>query len=174
MALPEIDPSRRIVPRTRGDLRHPGSCACCGGDNPEITYVDFGIYFDYEGTMYICETCFREAVQVMGFFTPEEVADQLAQLNSLIEQNAALTSELNNARPILDSVLSLAGNSGALSAAITSEFANLDDSESEGGSPTADEDAVSGESSAEELTVSERRSDTGGTELRERSEPVIV
>ncbi len=66
----ETDPSRRIIARTRGELMPPGCCKICGNGDTERTYVDFGIFVDYEGTWYICNLCFKEAaVEVMGYFT---------------------------------------------------------------------------------------------------------
>lgn len=165
MALPEIDPSRKIQPRSRGDLRHPGTCACCGGSDPDRTYVDFGIYYDYEGTMYICSTCFTEAVHVMGYFTPDEVEQQLTQLNSLLDENAQLKKELENARPILNAVANL-----NLSVA---DPAGDSDSSSDPDSVEDVEGTEAGESEVTESDSSEGRSNASGSKPRDRSKPII-
>jgi hypothetical protein len=108
MALPEIDPSRKIVPRNRGELNHPGSCACCGGSDPDRTYVDFGIWYDYEGSVYICNQCLYEAaVTVMGYFTQEQHEALLAISNRQAMRISELETELADAQPILDAVRSL-------------------------------------------------------------------
>jgi hypothetical protein len=171
MAL-EVDPSRKIQPRSRGDLRHPGTCACCGGSDPERTYIDFGIYFDYEGTVYICDICFREAVQVMGFFTPEEVLEQIGQLNKLLEENAALKTELEHARPILDAVANLTGPTVTLDSGI-SKPSDLVVPEGDEGQESSDEGTTDGESEVTESAVSTGRSNASGTKPRNRSNPVI-
>lgn len=165
MALPEIDPSRKIQPRSRGDLRHPGACACCGGSDPDRTYVDFGIYYDYEGTVYICDICYRESVQVMGFFTPEEVEQQLSQLNSLLDENAALKKELDNARPILAAIASLS--------IPVIDSSGDSDSVSNSDAPEDAEGTEAGEPEITEHADSEGRSDSSGTKPRDRSKPII-
>lgn len=172
MAL-ENDPSRKIQQRSRGDLGFPGSCACCGGSDPERTYVDFGIWYDYEGSVYICSTCFTEAVQVMGFFTPEEVQETFDQLNAMLRENAQLKKELEDARPILNAVANLGGSLVAPVSGDSDSNSDLDAEEADSGSSGTDEDAVSGESEVKESPVSEGRGDTSGTKPRNRG-PAIV
>lgn len=162
MAL--VDPSRKIQALTRGDLQHPACCACCGSSDPERTFITFGIYYDYEGNVYICSLCFREAVMVMEFFTPEEVEKQLADANKLLIENAALKEELDNARPILNSVRSMFTN------------VNPDGSVSDSVHPLIAETVDSGaeeQSEVAELSDSEGPTDTSGSKPRDRRKPVI-
>ena len=172
MAL-ENDPSRKIQQRSRGDLGFPGSCACCGGSDPERTYVDFGIWYDYEGSVYICSICFTEAVQVMGFFTPDEVKENLERLNTLLDENAQLKKELEDARPILNAVIGLSPNLANFVGSDSDSNSDLGTEETDNGSSRADEDAVVGESEVKESSASEGRGNSGGTKPRNRSSAII-
>lgn len=164
--IPEVDPSRRIIARTRGELHHPGSCAICGGSDPERTYVDIGVYYDYEGNVYICHLCFDEAaVQVMGYFTREEHLNLLAQNNVLIEKNEKLQAELDNYGE-LASTLERLGFNSALPASVLSDSGDL-------GSTEVTEGTEAGEPAPEESTDGEGSKDSERLELRNRSKPVI-
>lgn len=93
----EVDPSRRMVARTRGELMPPGCCKICGNGDTERTYLDFGIFVDYEGSWYICNVCFNEAaVEVMGYFTREEHLQLLGTNNQLVDQIEKLQAELDS------------------------------------------------------------------------------
>lgn len=161
----EIDPSRRIQPRTRGDLLHPGACAVCGGSDPERTYVDFGLFYDYEGGIYFCNICFDEAaVKVMGYFTREEHLQLLDQHNQLIEQAAALQTELDNVRPIVDAVRSL--GSVTSNPDLSDEFSDL-------GDPEVTEGSAEGEPEVTEPVDEQVSSGTSGAKPRDGRKPVI-
>lgn len=165
-ALPEVDPSRRIIARTRGELHHPGSCAICGCSDSERTYVDIGVYYDYEGNVYLCDHCFDEAaVQVMGYFTRDEHLKLLAQNNVLIEKNEKLQAELDNYGE-LASTLERLGFSSALSAGVLSDSGDL-------GSSETSEGTEAGEPEAPESDNGEGLKDSERPQLRDRSKPVI-
>lgn len=166
MALPEIDPSCKIQPRSRGELNHPGSCAVCGSGDPERTYVDFGVYYDYEGSMYVCNLCFEEAaVKVMGYFTQEEHSKLLNLNNELILKCEELEKELADARPILDAVRNVLGPVDYPSVGgILSDSTPAEDNS----------DGAEEQPEAPELPSGEGSTDTGGTKPRNRSKPVIV
>lgn len=164
MAL-ENDPSRRIIARTRGELQHPGSCAVCGSDDPERTYVDFGIYFDYEGTMYICSVCFGEAAEkVMGYFTAEQHLQLLSENNSLIHKNEVLTAELQNYESLTDALRAMSVPIDAIiRGGRPSSEASVEDAK----------DGADGESETAEPVNDEGPSEPSGTEPVNRSKPVI-
>lgn len=164
--IPEVDPSRRIIARTRGELQHPGSCAICGGSDPDRTFVDIGVYYDYEGNVYICHLCFDEAaVKVMGYFTREEHLQLLAQNNILIEQNQKLQAELDSYGS-LNEVLGQFGLSSMPTAdALDSLGVEV---------PVADgKGPEDGESETPESVNGEGPKDSERSELRNRSKPII-
>ena len=164
--IPEVDPSRRIIARTRGELQHPGSCAICGGSDPDRTFVDIGVYYDYEGNVYICHLCFDEAaVQVMGYFTREEHLKLLAHNNILIEQNQKLQAELDNYGELATTLKRL-GFSSALPANILSDSSDL-------GTAETPEGTEAGESETPESVNGEGPEDSERLKLRNRSKPVI-
>ena len=164
--IPEVDPSRRIIARTRGELQHPGSCAICGGSDPDRTFVDIGVYYDYEGNVYICHLCFDEAaVQVMGYFTREEHLKLLGQNNILIEQNQKLQAELETYESLAAGLKRL----GVTPVTITDSDSNLSDS----GTVETPEGTEAGEPAPEESADGEGPKDSERAELRNRSKPII-
>lgn len=100
----ENDPSARMQLRTRGELVHPGSCMVCGSGTCDEGYLDLGVFFDYEGTMYLCHTCATQAGETIGMFTPDQVNSQLSLLEQLTQENAKYKEELDNVRPLVDAV----------------------------------------------------------------------
>lgn len=82
----ENDPSARMQFAGMGELVHPGSCMVCGSGNCEEGYVRLGVYFEYEGEMYLCRTCLVQASELIGCVTPEEAV--------LIHKNAAEYKDL--------------------------------------------------------------------------------
>lgn len=122
----ENDPSARMQLRTRGELVHPGRCMVCGNGNCDEGYLDLGVFFDYEGTMYLCFLCCTQAGETIGMFTPEEVKSQQELIEKLTIQNAQQGDELDHARPIVSiftNALDDLANSGFLPTAIASEAA---------------------------------------------------
>lgn len=100
----ENDPSARMQLRTRGELQHPGSCMVCGSGVCDLGYVDLGVFYDYEGTMYLCHTCVTQAAEIIGMFTPEQVESQRQLLDDLTSQNAQYKEELDRVRPLVSAV----------------------------------------------------------------------
>lgn len=103
----ENDPSARMQLRTRGELMHPGTCMCCGSGVCDEGYLDLGVFFDYEGTMYLCHTCTTQAGETIGMFTPDQVNSQLSLLEQLTQENAKYKEELDRVRPVIDSIANL-------------------------------------------------------------------
>lgn len=97
----ENDPSARMQLRSRGELVHPGQCMVCGNGTCDEGYIDLGVFFDYEGTMYLCKTCCYQAGETFGMFTPDEVKSQQELIERLTTENASLTEELENVAPIV-------------------------------------------------------------------------
>lgn len=162
----EIDPSRRIIARNRGELMPPGCCKICGNGDTERTYVDFGIFVDYEGTWYICNVCFKEAaVDVMGYFTREEHLSLLATNNQLAEQVSKLQAELDQYGSLND-VLGRFGLSVAAIADSGGTFrveANVEDGKG----------SKAGEPETPESSNGEGPTDSPRSESRDRSKPII-
>jgi hypothetical protein len=104
----ENTPSDRVQLVGRGDMLHPGCCALCRSGVCEEGYVDLGVYFDYEGQMYLCHTCTQQVAEVIGCLIPSEAAILHALVNSVQAENVVLKTELEVARDRLaayDSVL---------------------------------------------------------------------
>lgn len=166
----EIDPSDRLQLRSRGELLHPGSCAICGSSDPERTYVDTGIFYDYEGRIYICNICGTQIGEILGLFTPDEIELTNKQLDESLTKIVVLEKELEDARPIMDSITSMFGNLSSSN----SEPSVPADSEPEGSSETSDEvtsDAVSGEPEVTEPVSKPGRTDTSGSKRGNGSKP---
>lgn len=111
----ETTPSDRAQLRSIGELMHPGSCALCGSGNCDDGYVDLGIYYDYEGQMYLCRYCTEQVAAVMGCLSADESAFLQATNVDLAAQLTALKAQLeevNERLGLYDSLLSgIASNS---------------------------------------------------------------
>lgn len=103
----ENDPSARMQVRTLGELKHPATCMVCGNGNYDEGYVDLGVFYDFEGSQYLCGLCVTQAGETYGMFTPSEVKSQLELIEKLIAENAAYEEELNNVRPLVAAVSKL-------------------------------------------------------------------
>jgi hypothetical protein len=95
MSVIENDPSARFQVRSRGELMHPGACMVCGNGTHEQGYVDLGVFYDYEGTMYLCMTCALQVAALIGCVLPEEI-------ESLKKTNEQIAQERNDLRKELD------------------------------------------------------------------------
>lgn len=84
-----LSPSDRMQVRNIGELMHPGACCVCGSGTCQQGYIDIGVYYDYEGQMYLCMTCLTEAAETAGMLSLEES-------EHLIEQNKQLAAELTD------------------------------------------------------------------------------
>lgn len=112
MALVENDPSARIQLRRIGELQLPASCYVCGSGNCDAGYLDFGTFVDYHGSFYLCLTCAKQAAEVMGYYSPEEVTSMVQAGNLALEENELITAELEKARERLnafDSIMQSVG-----------------------------------------------------------------
>lgn len=99
----------RMQLRNPGELMHPGSCCVCGSGNNEEGYLDIGVYYDYEGQVYLCMTCVEQAAVTVGLLNRGE-AKHLQETNErLAEQHASLTSELEKANERLSHYDALLG-----------------------------------------------------------------
>ena len=98
MALVENDPSSRMQQRSLGELKHPGSCCVCGNGNSDQTYLELGVFFDYEGNLYVCTPCVEQIINTWGAYTAEEMAAALEGANTNFEQITRLEEELANVR----------------------------------------------------------------------------
>ena len=81
----------------QGDLVHPGSCMVCGSGNYEKGYVNLGVWYEYEGNMYLCGNCLSEAGEIIGMLTAAEVTEMNALHAKIAQDNERLTSELEQA-----------------------------------------------------------------------------
>lgn len=103
----ENNPGARIHMVSRGEMLHPGTCMICGSGDPERTYLDVGVFFDYEGSMYICILCGTQIGETLGLFTPEEVNIQTEAIANLQAKVDSMEEELAHARPIMVGVRGL-------------------------------------------------------------------
>lgn len=58
----DVDPAKMTQLKSRGEIRHPGVCALCGSGNCDEGYLDTGVYYDYEGHVYICILCVNSEI----------------------------------------------------------------------------------------------------------------
>lgn len=88
------DPSARMQVRGIGDLMHPGACAVCGNGNNTNGYVDIGVYYEYEGQVYLCMLCAEEFVATIGGATADELLVTAELTSRSLEENEQLKSEV--------------------------------------------------------------------------------
>lgn len=156
----ENDPSARMQIRTRGELRHPGTCLECGSGTCDEGYLDLGVFFDYEGQMYLCKVCVFQAGETFGMYTPAEVESQQELNAKLMLENAHLTEELNNAAPIIDAWQRAIDAARAVSLSDDSSEQESEGSDSDAkGTPSGTEN---GEPVTEESVKGSERSGSGG------------
>ncbi len=93
----ENDPSARIQFLNIGSLLAPGSCYVCGSGTCEEGYLDFGTFVDYHGSFYLCMTCFKQAAELLGFFTALEAEHLNKQNEELLAHNKELEQKLEEA-----------------------------------------------------------------------------
>ena len=76
-------------------LMHPATCMVCGSGNREGGYLRLGVYFDYEGEMYICiDFCLTELINTVGGLTRDEAVTVYTAANNALERVAQLEAEL--------------------------------------------------------------------------------
>lgn len=90
----EHNPGSRFQLRGIGDLQHPACCAVCGSGVCEFGYLDIGVYYDYEGQVYLCMTCFEEGAEAAGLLSRSEAGYLQAVNTDLAAENAKLKESL--------------------------------------------------------------------------------
>lgn len=105
----ENDPSARMQLRSLGELIHPGSCMVCGSGNCDEGYIDLGVFFDYEGSQYLCKHCCYQAGETFGMYTPDEIRQTQELAEKLAAENSQLKAELADVRPVIDSLSNIFG-----------------------------------------------------------------
>lgn len=103
----ENDPSARMQLRSRGELRHPGSCMICGNGTNDDGYVDLGVFFDYEGTMYLDMTCALQIAVLIGCVTPDDIKIFQEAAEKAAKERDDLHKDLDNAQHHIDTVNAL-------------------------------------------------------------------
>ena len=145
------DPGARMQLVGLGELMHPGTCMVCGAGTRDGGYVRIGVYYEYEGEMYICrEFCLPELILTVGGLTTEEAQQFTADANDILLQNEELKAQLEAANERLQHFDALLSDSAAVS--IDGSFMGVFESESEGGesASTTPVFSDSGESESEE------------------------
>lgn len=88
---------------SHNELTYPHKCAICGsfsGDNDK-RFVDFGLFVEFYGQVYICTGCFSSAGKTI-FPTVGEISDSAkAQIKEL---QAVITTLINENRILRDAV----------------------------------------------------------------------
>lgn len=93
----ENSPSDRMQFVGMGELTHPGACMVCGSGVREEGYVRLGVYYDFEGEMYLCHTCVVQAGEVIGMLTKPEVEQFTKGIDAYVEALASTQAELDKA-----------------------------------------------------------------------------
>ena len=84
------DASARMQLRNMGELGHPAACAVCGNGTCDEGYVDIGVYYEYEGMMYLCIPCLTEAAETGGMLSIEQVRELKEITNEALAENKVL------------------------------------------------------------------------------------
>jgi len=93
----EIDPSARMQLIGMGDLMHPACCAVCGNGSCDLGYVDIGVWFEYEGSVYLCMLCATQVAETGGMYSMEQ-SQQLRDIsNEALAENKILKDRLEKA-----------------------------------------------------------------------------
>ena len=107
MTVVENDPSARFQVRSRGELMHPGGCMVCGNGTHEEGYVDLGVFYDYEGSMYLCMTCALQVSALIGCVLPEEILALKKTNEQVVQERDDLRKDLDHAQHHIDTVNAL-------------------------------------------------------------------
>lgn len=114
-------PSDRMQVVGLGELMHPGACALCGNGTCVDGYVNTSIFYDYEGTVYLCMRCVEQLCKVVGALLPDEVVSFKQHTEEIAKRCAELEAENNDLRGRVsswDSVLSGAFPNGVPGATV--------------------------------------------------------
>lgn len=119
MQVYEENPSSRIQARGVSSLLAPACCAMCGNGNHPDGYIDFSLWIEFHGQVYLCATCINEMfVRLTGFSVNEinilkEVNSTLSNRVEELETEARKHEQLVTA--IADCVNDIAANGNASS-----------------------------------------------------------
>lgn len=155
---------------------HPGSCMVCGSGNCDDGYLDLGVFYDYEGTCYLCMTCAYQAGETVGLYTPDEVASQLSLIEELRVQNAELTKELDRVGPFVSAAEQFMRTTGTDLVAVdlgSRKAANEGKQYDQYDSSAVTEHADSGEPESKESVTESGPSDAERSELRDGNSSVV-
>lgn len=92
----------RFVLLEYNELTYPHRCATCGsfsGDNNK-KFVDFGLFVEFYGNVYICTECFIGAVKSVNITDNTDKYD--ARINELVAINMTLMQENRTLRDVTD------------------------------------------------------------------------
>lgn len=156
-----------------GDLMHPGACMVCGSGNREQGYVNLGVYYEYEGNMYLCFLCLTEAAEIIGMLTSDEAHVLNENSSKVFEENVALKEELASA----NERLSVYDNAmrAIVSANPGSAVASADSTKGEGQVSLVGADVHSGANAGEpEPAESVKSNKPAGTSRIKRSNPAAL
>lgn len=92
----EHSPSDRMQLAGLGELVHPASCMVCGSGNCEEGYVSLGVWYEFEGTQYLCRTCCVQAAEILGCLIPEEATVLQDLVEATTTELAAIKEELKD------------------------------------------------------------------------------
>lgn len=80
-----------------GELQGPSAfCASCGNGTCEAGYIDTGIYYEYEGQVYLCMSCVTEVAETSGMLSMEESNFLQRNNEALAEINATLKAKVDS------------------------------------------------------------------------------
>lgn len=105
----ENTPSDRVQLVGLGELLSPAKCMICGNGTCDEGYVKLGVFYDFEGEQYLCRNCVIQIAELFGCLTPEEAQHLQEQAATLATENAKLWEEVNDVRPVMDTLSKLFG-----------------------------------------------------------------
>lgn len=171
----ENGPSDRMQFVGMGGLTHPGVCMVCGNGTCEEGYVRLGVYFEYEGEMFLCVTCVIQAGEIIKMLTPDEAKALWETASNTQAHNVTLETELEKANERLaayDSVLSgIGGLSGtdltddSSSISQESELSNSVDAHSANGPATKQSESPESITESGRSDISKSESSDGSSNI---------
>lgn len=170
-------PSDRVQLRSRGELQLPGSCALCGSGNCDDGYLDFSLWIEFHGTVYLCVTCFDQAANVADYMAPD-VAQHIKETNEDLAARLTLAQdELEKANELIanwNAIIATATGSPLANAATLVDLSVGDSQDDESVSEVSSESAGhadDGESVAKESVTGERRRKPSSVKSDDESTP---
>ena len=98
-------------------MEHPGALpGCCFKCRADATnrkwFVDIGLQIDFHGAAYICNMCLYEMAHTVGWITPPEHEMLEIEVQTLLEENDSLRSQVNGLRAVEESIANLVRSRG--------------------------------------------------------------